>query len=65
VSRFPAKSFLPLKFQLKEKSFCQEPAGLDLDCGRAEAILTKPKFKGTTEDCPGVEESFFQVSASG
>jgi hypothetical protein len=39
VSRFPAKSFLPLENQLKEKSFCQEPGGPDLDCARAEAIF--------------------------
>jgi hypothetical protein len=37
----------------------------NLDCALAEATFTKPKFKGTTEDCPVVEESFYQVSASG
>jgi len=35
VSRFPVKSFLPLKIQLKEKKFLPEPGGLELDCGQA------------------------------
>jgi hypothetical protein len=33
------KKFFTTKIQLKEKSFCQEPEGLDLDCGWAEAIF--------------------------
>jgi len=33
------KKFLPLKFQLKEKSFCQEPEGLDLDCAGGGSYL--------------------------
>jgi len=33
------KKFFTIKIQLKEKSFCQEPEGLDLDCGPGEAIF--------------------------
>jgi hypothetical protein len=40
VSRFTAKSFLPLKNSIeRKKSFCQEPKGLDLDCAPGEAIF--------------------------
>jgi hypothetical protein len=33
------KKFFTIKIQIKEKSFCQEPEGLDLDCARGEAIF--------------------------
>jgi hypothetical protein len=61
VSRFLGYYFDSIKNK-KQPSKKYSKIHFNLDCARAEAIFTKPKFKGTTEDCPVVEESFFQVS---
>jgi hypothetical protein len=45
VSRFPAKSFLPLKISIKRKKvFARNPEGLTLTVGGRKLSLTKPKF---------------------
>jgi hypothetical protein len=45
VSRFPAKSFLPLKIQIKEKKFLPGTRrALTLTVREGKLSLTKPKF---------------------
>jgi hypothetical protein len=48
VSRFPAKSFLPLKISIKRKKvFARNPKGLTLTVREGKLSLTKPKFMTT------------------
>ena len=65
VSRFLGYFFDSIKNK-KQLSKKYSKIHFNLDCGRAEATLSKPKFKivyyRRVPGCPGV---IFQVSASG
>jgi hypothetical protein len=64
VSRFLGYFFDSFKNK-KQPSKKYSKIHFNLDCARAEATFTKPKFKSTTGDFPVVSGVFFLARASG